>query len=106
MADFLEEQMAAIEEYDPEKGQDEFKPVLSKKAKRKYKLLFETSTIQFTLNLSGNKRKADEMDVDEGSHSNQKRNAVLPKFKPVDVESLTVSLFTDHQFACWYNFVF
>lgn len=36
MADFLEEQMAAIEEYDPEKGQDEFKPVLSKKAKRKY----------------------------------------------------------------------
>lgn len=36
MADFLEEQMAAIEEYDPNKDQDEFKAVLSKKAKRKY----------------------------------------------------------------------
>lgn len=35
MADFLEQQMAAIEEYQPEKAQDEFKPVLSKKAKRK-----------------------------------------------------------------------
>ena len=43
----------------------------------------------------GNKRKADEMDVDEGTHSTQKRNAVLPKFKPVDVESLAVSAFVN-----------
>ena len=57
----------------------------------------------------GNKRKADEMDVDEGTHSTQKRNAVLPKFKPVDVESLAVSAFVNMYLffnLYWYQFFF
>lgn len=47
------------------------------------------------------------MDVDEGTHSTQKRNAVLPKFKPVDVESLAVSAFVNMYLffnLYWYQF--
>jgi len=68
MADFLDEQMATIEE--AQCDNEDFK-LVSKKNKR-------------------NKRKADEMDVDTNNKSISKRNAV-PRFKPIDTENLVNS---------------
>lgn len=42
---------------------------------------------------TGNKRKHEEMEVeDSNSQSNKTQKSVVPKFKPIDVESFTVRI--------------
>lgn len=93
MADLLEKAMDEIEEYSEPKD-DEFK-LVSRKNKRNL-CTPENIDLYRILSFSGNKRKHDEMEVDVSDNTaNNKvpKSVLVPKFKPIDIESYTVCYF-------------